>query len=211
MINTQLGTGFDGRKTKRPTLQCNQHSKVRWIAAVKLLIAAIHILLFLSNELRGAEAFRSGYLLSQWTSRILWNPELIHSVHSYMCRPLAPFLSPLNSIHSVPCCSLKTNFNIISLTRRSSRWSLSFRFSHQTPLCTLHLPLPCNSPSVLLHVHICQNILLYPKIREVTIEFTGLVWGMKLFLYFWSLNQPTNPTGSHLPKQQGGKWTRPTF
>ena len=65
MDNMQLGAGFDSRENKSPSLQYNQHSKMRGVATVKLLIVAIHYLLFLSNELRGPEAFINGCLLSR--------------------------------------------------------------------------------------------------------------------------------------------------
>jgi hypothetical protein len=50
--------------------------------------------------------------------------------------PFISILSQINPVHALPSCFFKTYFNIIlSLTHRSSKWSLSFIFPHTNPVC----------------------------------------------------------------------------
>jgi hypothetical protein len=91
------------------------------------------------NSLHGADCLISQQLLS--CSRIpqhLWNPKVYFCVHK-SC-PLVPIVSQINPVHATPHCSHKVRFNISPPTLRSSWWSFSFRFFHQSPVCIDHLP-----------------------------------------------------------------------
>jgi len=71
---------------------------------------------------------------SQDIPRILWNTKVQHRTQK---RP--PPIPILNQIKYIPCLPsniLKTLFNIIYPSmRRSSKWSLYFSSSHESPLC----------------------------------------------------------------------------
>jgi len=65
-------------------------------------------------------------------------------------RQLVPILSHINPADAFKAYFFKIHFNIIlPSTPRSSKWFLSFRFSHQNLVCTcplshaFHMPRPC--------------------------------------------------------------------
>jgi len=56
-------------------------------------------------------------------------------IKDYICAFIS-ILSQIIPVHALPFCFFKIYFNImLSLTRRSSKWSFSFRFPHKDPVC----------------------------------------------------------------------------
>ena len=77
---------------------------------------------------------------SQRIPHILWNPKVHYCIHKWL--PSVPMPSQLDQV-----CFQKIQLNIIlPSTTRSSKWSLSFRFPHQNPVCTFPLPHTCYMP-----------------------------------------------------------------
>jgi hypothetical protein len=71
--------------------------------------------------------------------RVLLNPKVDYRIHN--CQQLVPIPRQINTIHSLPSDVFNIHFNIIlPFKPRYSKWSLSFRFPHQTPLCISHPP-----------------------------------------------------------------------
>jgi hypothetical protein len=82
---------------------------------------------------------------SQEIRRLLWNPEVHYRVQN--SPPLVPVLSEMHPVHTLPPCSRKIQSNIIfPSTPRSSEWSLPFRFSDRSFVCTSHLSPACYMP-----------------------------------------------------------------
>jgi len=77
---------------------------------------------------------------------IVWNLNVPYYVHKSL-----PPVFIVNQINLPSPCSLSHFLNIhfkiiLPSTRRSSKWSLSFRFPYQNPACTSPLPFMCRIP-----------------------------------------------------------------
>jgi hypothetical protein len=81
---------------------------------------------------------------------------IIHKIPSmlwikvYHCAHNSPSLASIqhqaNAFHSIPCYSIKIHFNIILPSRpRFSKWSFSFTFPRQSPVC-ISIPHACHKP-----------------------------------------------------------------
>ena len=75
---------------------------------------------------------------SQEIPRILWNPNVHHSIHK--C-PLPVPINELDPVHTLTSHFLKIHFNIIfPSTPESPMWPLSLMFSYQNPVYASLLP-----------------------------------------------------------------------
>jgi hypothetical protein len=74
--------------------------------------------------------------------RLLWHPMVHCRVHKNP--PGFPFLSHINSVHTlIPYC-LKIHFNIIlPYTSKSRKWSISFRFYDRNFISIFHILYAC--------------------------------------------------------------------
>ena len=78
-------------------------------------------------------------------SRILWNPKVHYRFHT--CSPPVPMLCQLDTVHTSTSYFLKIHLNIIlSSMPGSSKWSLSVRCPHPSPVWTFPLPSTCYTP-----------------------------------------------------------------
>jgi len=80
-------------------------------------------------------------------------------------RHLLTILRQLSPVHALPSYFFKLNFNInLPSTRRSSKWSPSFRFTQHNPVCIAVLPHTC---------HTLHSYLIFNFITLITLVFTS--------------------------------------
>jgi len=80
--------------------------------------------------------------------------------------PPLSILSQINPVHTFPPYFIKTNSNLIFLyMSRSSKWSLSFRFSDQNFVHTSHLSHSCYTP--------CPS---HPPCHQSTVDGKAVKW-----------------------------------
>ena len=76
---------------------------------------------------------------------ILCNTKVHYCIHERL--PPVPIQSQNNPVHASPFHFLKIHFNIILPSMpRSSKCSLSTRYTHQNPICTLPVLHTCHKP-----------------------------------------------------------------
>ena len=86
----------------------------------------------INQQSRSRGANRSS--ADQEIPRILWHTQVHYRIHK--SQPPVLILNQINPVH-VPLSRLEIHFNIIlPFKSRSSKWSLSFGFPHQSPVWT---------------------------------------------------------------------------
>jgi hypothetical protein len=79
------------------------------------------------------------FAASQKIPRILRNPQVHYRIHK--CPPPAPIPSQIDPVHTLTSHLLRIHLSIIlPSTPGSSKWSLSLRFPHQSPVYASPLP-----------------------------------------------------------------------
>ena len=85
-------------------------------------------------------------------------------------------LSNINPVHTLAFLFLTINFNIIlPYTTRSSKWSLSFRFPHHSPLCTSLLPIRATCPADLILFDFITRIIFGEKHRSLSFTLSNFL------------------------------------
>jgi len=93
----------------------------------------------------------NNHLASQEIPCLLWNPKIHYHVHK--SPPLVPILNQANPVNNFQIYFFKIHSNIILRSKpRSSKWSLSFRFSNKNhvhishPTHAFHMPRQSHPP-----------------------------------------------------------------
>lgn len=93
------------------------------------------------------------------------------------CPPFVPILSQIYPVYTVPSY-LKVHFNILPSVPRSSKWTLSFRFSNQIPVCISFLPHVCHMLSL-------SHFSWFDHLRSANCEVPHYDSSHSLFLIFF--------------------------
>ena len=101
---------------------------------------------YINSSIEQSLLYKLSVSARQETIRILWNPKAHYRMHKNP--PPIPILSQINTVHASTFCTLKIHFNIIFPPRPGlSKWSLSFGFPHQNPVCTSCIPIRAMCPA----------------------------------------------------------------
>jgi len=139
-----------------------------WRTIVTYLLACLLAYLLTPRSRVHLEKLTGFFPASEEIPRNLWTRRFIAA--STSARNMS--LSWARSIQSMsPSHFLKIHFNIIlPSTPGSSKWSLSVRFHHQTPVCTCPHPHTCYMPCYLPWFGHPNNIWRGPLLQAVTNE-----------------------------------------
>ena len=158
--------------------QCNVQTdwitgNIRW-KYILLYLNITYLLTYSMEQSPSWEAIR--FAANQEIPRILWNPKVHYRNHK--CPPPVPILSQLFPVHSPLYHFLKIHLNIILLsTPGPPKWSLSFRFPHQNPVCSSPPPHTCYMSTHLIFLDLITRIIFGEEMRSLS----SSLWS---FLYF---------------------------
>ena len=106
-----------------------------------------HYLIYSMEYSAAWEANR--FSATQEIPRILWNPKVKYCVHTWPSP--VQIMSQLDPVHAPTSHFLKIHLNsILPSTPGSSKWSFSFTFTQQNPVCVSSIPpYTLRAPSIL--------------------------------------------------------------